>query len=219
MPRLLPQVRRHLHTRAAAFTLIELLTVLAVIGILVAVLFPVAARVRASGQSTRCLSNLRQFGAACHLYAGEHLGRLPSSSHQRAPDGRSLSWTHTLAAYLGPDFIGRCPSVPDHPARVSYALNDLLTRADGTGVPLTTVRQPAATLLVGELALGATSEHFHFAGATRGRVTHALFQSFVNVQCHGAGANYLFVDGHVATVSWSEIQRRLAPTDPVFLYP
>jgi prepilin-type N-terminal cleavage/methylation domain-containing protein/prepilin-type processing-associated H-X9-DG protein len=206
-----------MHRRA--FTLIELLTVIAVIGILAAILFPVAARVRATGQTTRCLSNLRQFGAACHLHTGEHQGRLPSSSHQRAPDGSSLSWTHTLTTYLGPDFIGRCPSVPDHPARVSYALNDLLTGADGSGVPLTAVRQPAATLLIGELAPGATSEHFHFAGAARGRVTNALFQSFVNVECHGAGANYLFVDGHVATVPWAEIQRRLLPANPVFLNP
>ncbi|MBC8010279.1 MAG: prepilin-type N-terminal cleavage/methylation domain-containing protein [Burkholderiales bacterium] len=205
--------------RPTAFTLIELLTAIAIIGILAAILFPVAARVRASGQTTRCLSNLRQFGAAIHLHAGENQGRLPSSSHQRAPDGTSLSWTHTLTTYLGPDFIGRCPSVPDHPARVSYALNDLLTLADGTGLPLTQVRQPAATLLIGELALDASSEHFHFAGASRGRVTNALFQSSVNVQCHGAGANYLFSDAHVATLSWPEIQRRLAPANPVFLNP
>ncbi|MCU0793260.1 MAG: prepilin-type N-terminal cleavage/methylation domain-containing protein [Opitutaceae bacterium] len=205
--------------RRSAFTLIELLTVVAIIGILAAILFPVAARVRATGQTTRCLSNLRQFGAAIHLYAGENQGRLPSSSHQRAPDGSSLSWTHTLTAYLGPDFIGRCPSVPDHPAKISYALNDLLTLADGTGVAFTKVRQPAATLLVGELAVDASSEHFHFAGASRGRVTSALFQSSVNVRCHGTGANYLFVDGHVATLPWSEIPPRLALANPVFLHP
>jgi len=193
--------------------------VIAILGILAAILVPTVARVRASGQTTRCLSNLRQFGAAIHLFAGEHQGRLPSSSHQRAPGGTSLSWTQTLTPYLGPLFIGRCPSVPEHSARVSYALNDLLTLPDGSGLRLTAVGQPAATLLVGELATGASADHFHFAGASRGRVTTALFQSFVNVQGHGAGANYLFVDGHVATLAWTEIQRRLLPANPPLLQP
>ena len=175
--------------------------------------------VRARAGALQCQSNLRQMGVAMNLYAGDNKGRLPSSSHQRASDGSSLSWTNTFAVYLGPDFIGRCPSVPDHPARVTYALNDLLTAADGSGIRLSDCRSPVSTMLVGEIAAGQSSEHFHFAGAARGRVTNAMFKSFVNAEVHGTGANYLFVDGHVQALAWTEVQRRLAVTNTPFLNP
>ena len=73
----------------AAFTLIELLAVIMIVAVLAAIVIPVTSSVRAKGQATRCLSNLRQIGAAAHLYVNENKNRLPSSSHQRAPDGSS----------------------------------------------------------------------------------------------------------------------------------
>ncbi len=60
-----------------AFTLIELLTVIAIIGILAAILIPVVSRVRESAKGSLCVSNLRQIGLAAHLYAGDHDDRLP----------------------------------------------------------------------------------------------------------------------------------------------
>lgn len=51
-----------------AFTLVEMLVVIAVIGIVAAILFPVFAQARRRGQQTTCLSNLRQLGQAAFLY-------------------------------------------------------------------------------------------------------------------------------------------------------
>lgn len=56
-PRLVPG-RSH----RGAFTLIELLTVIAIIGILAAILIPVVSRVRQSARESVGLSNLRQIG-------------------------------------------------------------------------------------------------------------------------------------------------------------
>ena len=59
------------------FTLVELLVVIGIIAVLVAILLPTMARVRAHAASTQCLSNLRQIGQVCFMYAGENKGYLP----------------------------------------------------------------------------------------------------------------------------------------------
>ncbi len=55
----------------SAFTLIELLTVIGIIGILAAILFPVLGTARASADQAKCTSNLRQLQCANVLYASD----------------------------------------------------------------------------------------------------------------------------------------------------
>ena len=71
-----------LHSRARlsgneAFTLVEVLVVIAIIAILASLALPPLARAKSRGQSTYCLNNLRQFGLALQLYAGDHDDALP----------------------------------------------------------------------------------------------------------------------------------------------
>lgn len=69
---------RAVETRdGSAFTLVELLVVIAVIGILSALLLPALARAQSKGQSIACLNNLRQLAIATQLYADDFQGRLP----------------------------------------------------------------------------------------------------------------------------------------------
>ncbi|MDR1279657.1 MAG: DUF1559 domain-containing protein [Opitutaceae bacterium] len=63
--------------RPAAFTLIELLTVIAIIGILAAIILPVVGKVRESARRAQCVSNLRQIASAVLLFADDHRGILP----------------------------------------------------------------------------------------------------------------------------------------------
>nr|WP_052362079.1 prepilin-type N-terminal cleavage/methylation domain-containing protein [Geminisphaera colitermitum] len=59
-----------------AFTLIELLTVIAIIGILAAIIIPVTGKVRHSAKLARCLANHRQIAAAYLMDINDNRGRL-----------------------------------------------------------------------------------------------------------------------------------------------
>jgi prepilin-type N-terminal cleavage/methylation domain-containing protein len=54
------------------FTLVELITVVAIVAILASLLLPALARARRSAYQVVCASNLKQIGVAFELYAGDH---------------------------------------------------------------------------------------------------------------------------------------------------
>jgi len=60
-----------------AFTLLELLMVIAIIGILAALLLPTLSTAKAYAHSTSCKNHLRQMGVALKLYVDEHRNRFP----------------------------------------------------------------------------------------------------------------------------------------------
>jgi prepilin-type N-terminal cleavage/methylation domain-containing protein/prepilin-type processing-associated H-X9-DG protein len=67
-----PSVRR-----TGAFTLVEMLTVIAIIGILAALLLPVLSEGKARAKRIWCENNLEQIGLAFHMYANDHQGKFP----------------------------------------------------------------------------------------------------------------------------------------------
>ena len=83
-----------------AFTLVEILVVIAIIGILAALVMPVAQRGIAAAQKASCLSNLRQLGSATLSYAGDNNLTLPYG-YWVGTNGGGVSWDDLISPYLG----------------------------------------------------------------------------------------------------------------------
>ena len=89
---------------AFAFTLVELLVVIAVVGILAAMLLPALARGKASAWRVDCASNLRQLGLATQLYWDDHNG-----GYFAWYDGVTNSGELYWFGWLGPGTEGQRP--------------------------------------------------------------------------------------------------------------
>ena len=106
-----------------AFTLIELLTAVAIMVILAAILFPVFALSRDKARAATCLSNLKQIGAGVQMYLQDYNEELfpypgtdPSESRTgmavAASDQPRMQWWNALNPYLKNYSVFACPSDP-----------------------------------------------------------------------------------------------------------
>jgi len=194
----------HPEDSSAAFTLIELLIVIAIIGILIALVVPALTRSRDTALSVHCLNNMRQVGTAVMLYADDHNDTFPRSQHSAFAHGE-LPWARAVAPYLGSSStswkdllknIYRC-SQDQRPSSVSYGLNvyfELGPDDDYPGYPATwrrriDVSNPSSTILIAENNSEADHIMPNFWSSPGDAVDVATDR-------HNGKANYIFADGH-----------------------
>lgn len=110
---------------SSAFTLIELLATVAIIGILLILTIASIRYLLAAANTARCVNNLRQWGMVFNNYIYEHNGNFPLAD-PTLPNGWTVSWQHpmyelnsTVAGeppytdwYMGKGILG-CPSRSD----------------------------------------------------------------------------------------------------------
>jgi prepilin-type N-terminal cleavage/methylation domain-containing protein len=213
-----------------AFTIIELLVVLAIIGILAALLLPALGRTKESGRRTSCINNLRQLAVASHLYSNDHDGFLPPRTLTDQWPEQLLSGYQNLSVLICPTEAPTGP--PGDPAHAddaprSYIMNlftdywlQKLSEADfkrffkGTYTLSIdeSILEPASEIIVfGEKKSGRSEFLVDLNNHTVSSVTEVTAQNR-HSQDPGSpksgGSNHAYVDG---SVRYSLYGRSLCP--------
>lgn len=145
------------NTRSAniiAFTLVELLVVIAMVAILAAILMPVFAQAREKARQTACLSNLKQLSLANALYLQDYEA-FPAFSYVTA--GQQIRWYNLLEPYTRNQPLFTCPSLPHlrFGRNMGYGYNYQYlgnSRTNCYNVPVTEsqIETPAATIAIAD---------------------------------------------------------------------
>lgn len=202
-----------------AFTLIELLTVIAIIGVLAAILLPVVGKMRESARTTQCVANLRTWGNATHLYVAENKGRLPATDYKTVNvNGANLAQD----AYL---YLDRYVVAPNHPC-YTYGYNQTLladytcsTRTDAgnnltwaayafnytpSAAMLSAIPDPSRLIWATEAAGGGGGQRW----ITSGMLTPSCVNlGATTLRPHNGKNNFLFLDGHVSTQALRDVTK------------
>jgi len=95
-------VRGKTEKRSRAFTLTDLVAVIATMAILLVVLLPARASLGHKAGTLECKSNLRQVGAAIQMFANDHTNRLPGPSWQGLYWSTAGDWGNSIGSYIAP---------------------------------------------------------------------------------------------------------------------
>jgi prepilin-type N-terminal cleavage/methylation domain-containing protein/prepilin-type processing-associated H-X9-DG protein len=187
-----------------AFTLVEMLVVIGIIGLLAGMLMPALAQAKRKANSVKCLNHLRQIGLSATMYAADFNEELPR--RQRLTN----CWMVTLQPYYKDPKLLKCPSDGFLEKR-SYLMNGFndywqfaLSKSDyqrvmnwtyAHGMKQSAVPLPSDTVLFGEKRIGSGHVHMDFGqrrGDDREQVAHNMHRATGNTS---GGSNFAFVDG------------------------
>ena len=196
------------------FTLVELLAVIAIVGMLALLLMVVLPKVRESAHRATCASNLRQLGLLVLSYTADHKNQLPRSREAGLFSFVSNILPDTKLGNQADNQMGKllfCPS-DDSGGVATYSITGGYP-GDNTGLyvrsttsdyvegrfPINAYPRPSQTFLMVEAP--SASRTYTLRGDNSIMAPRQQFSSG-GTGIHGeVGAHYLYLDGHVAFVN------------------
>lgn len=198
----------HGRDQPPAFTLVELLTVIAIISVLAALLAPSLKKTRDLARGMQCMSNLRQFGIASHVYAQDHDDFLipcyapsdPYDNWKACMNAAGIRWAGWDINNSSPVFI--CPSspcktdsTPSTYSRCNYGYSYWLGYANDMRYRYSQFSVPSNKPQICDSGYRMTD-----VDGTAVCYSYQYFDRATNTMMgfwHNGGANILFFDGHV----------------------
>lgn len=204
-----PTRRREVDRRAAdgcsscrpAFTLLELLIVVAIIALLVGILLPSFSGAKRSARRTVCAKRLNQIGTGIAAYLFDRDGRFPEASFMPSVGAAPLSTPQpiricdVLAPNLGNQLkVFQCPNDKQDPARLAPNTNKSFFQSEGSSYEY-------RIQFGGQTVIETVKRMESFSGRPVPENTIWIMRDYGNF--HGKGGNdgarrYLYVDGHVS---------------------
>lgn len=190
-----------------AFSLLEILVVLVVVGVLIFLGFFAMKSVRESSNQAKCLQNLKQLGVAFLSYAADHDGFLPRGDIPRSGGGggEHTHWPYVVDSYLDVDFEQvvkdrmaflktpfSCPA-EEGTSVYNYAQNRQLNErlyGDAARIKVMDVVAPSRWVMISD----------GYYDRTIFTDTRAKMLSMTRItRRHDGSPNFLYADGHASS--------------------
>lgn len=214
----------HQQNTSKAFTLVELLVVVAIIALLLAILTPALQGAREVAKSTVCLSGLRQIGMATMMYSDENQNVLPVFcpnvaiwKHLLGLKNTDASWQNSLMQYTnnepgdlswGSEDMGvwQCPDVEikEDPGRAINSTSfyfPIYSPEAPRWLRMDDIQSPSGFLFFADHHLGAMFDDNYTRAQQRHREPDGGYSDSSQLPFwHGRGAgsqnNGVMLDGH-----------------------
>ena len=205
----------------AAFTLVEMLVVMAIISILAGILLPALNMARKAGRRTACGSNLKQIGTAMLDYSQTYGNQFPY--HKRYQSGDWVPAPNASLSLIYPSFVDatdvfKCPTTDDDPTiTISYTNPSGSVRYRhswfgwaGAGSPAAGTKNATEDPNISSYGYDHRRNSYEVSSSTAvaadindhyDRTAGSTIDETAN---HVSGANVLYLDTHV---KWGVIRR------------